>query len=668
MEQMSKPLALFVVTEDWYFCSHRLPLARALRDAGYRVAVATHLDRHEAAIRAEGFAIYSQPSLRRGLPVWKELGTVWDLSQLYGRLRPALIIHVALKPVALGGLAALLSWRPATLNILTGMGYVFTSLSLQARLFRIPIAGLLRLTLDAPRIRTVVQNQEDFDTLTANGILPVARTEIIHGSGVDTNHFSPLPEPNGPFTAAAVCRLLGDKGVYDLIEAARILRSRGEAIRILLAGPIDPFNPTAVTREEVEGWQNDGLVEWLGPVADVREVWARAHLAVLPSHREGLPKALVEAAACGRPIVTTRTTGCKEVVEEGVNGSLVPVRNHERLAAALSACSKDVDRRRRMGEAGRRMAVERFSEKVVVGRLVDLCREAGADSRDSFAANGVNIDPQTVEGFGDEWTRYDQTFLDEEEAQALFERYFSIFPWSKLPVGAVGFDMGCGSGRWARQVAPRVGRLQCIDASPAAIVVAQRALKGIPNCEFSVASVDSPPIPDSSMDFGYSLGVLHHIPDTSAGLKACVKKLKPGAPFLLYLYYSLDNRPAWYRFLWAISDLLRRAISQCPYTIRAAISSALAIGVYWPLARVSLLWHLAGGNAANFPLAYYRHSSLYTMRTDALDRFGTPLERRFSRAEIEAMMLAVGLVDVRFREEMPYWVAVGSRARERGEA
>lgn len=661
---MAQPLALVVVTEDWYFCSHRLPLARTLRDAGYRVAVATRLDRHEAAIRAEGFEIHPIPALQRGLSSWKEPGTVLGLARLYERLRPALLVHVALKPVVLGGLAALFSWRPATLNILTGMGFVFTSPSLKARLFRIPISALLRLILDAPGIRTVVQNQEDFDTLTANGILPAARTELVRGSGVDTERFSPLPEPEGPFTVAAVCRLLGDKGVYDLIEAARILRARGEAVRILLAGPIDLLNPTAVTREEVEGWDRNGLVEWLGPVGDVREVWARAHAAVLPSHREGLPKALVEAAACGRPIVTTDTTGCREVVEAGVSGVLVPLRSPVALADALAGLAGRDKWRRGMGDAARKRAEHLFSERAVIGQLRDIVGKAVSESGRDGVAVGANLDPKTVAGFGDEWSRFDQSAVSEQELNDLFQRYFSIFPWSTLPKDAVGFDMGCGSGRWAKRVSPRVGRLHCIDASGAALAVAGRNLADCPNCELSLASVDALPMSDSSMDFGYSLGVLHHIPDTQAGLNACVRKLKPGAPFLIYLYYSLDNRPSWYRALWRVSDGVRGLVSRAPYWLRSLAANALACFVYWPLARFALVVEVMGFNPGGLPLAYYRRCRFYTMATDSLDRFGTPLERRFSKAQIAAMMAAAGLRSIRFRDEMPFWVAVGLRDGE----
>lgn len=657
-----KKSALIVVTEDWYFCSHRLPLARALRDAGYEVSVATRLDRHEAQIRAEGFEIHPLPSLQRGLAAWREIGTVFALAGLYRRLRPDLLVHVALKPVFLGGLASLIAGRRPTVNILTGMGFVFTSRSMKAAFFRAPIAALLRFLLDSPGCRTVVQNREDLESLTETGILPRARTALVRGSGVDMQHFSPLPEPDGPFTVAAVCRVLGDKGIYDLVEAARILRSEGIAVKILLVGPIDPLNPTAVQEAEVAEWKKAGLVEWEGPAGDVRTVWARAHGAVLPSHREGLPKALVEAAACGRPIVTTDTTGCREVVEDGVNGILVPLRAPAVLAGALTRLAHDRDLRRTMGAASRGRAETLFAEPVVIGRMVDICWEACSEAANSSLPNGSNLDPETVRGFGDEWSRFDQAEVSESELDELFECYFSIFPWASLPQGAVGFDMGCGSGRWARRVATRVGHLHCVDASAAALDVARRNLAGRPNCVFHLASVDALPFRDASMDFGYSLGVLHHVPDTLAGLQSCVSKLKPGAPFLLYLYYSLDNRPAWYAALWRISNAGRNLVSRLPFAIRSRVTLILAALVYWPLARLARLVEILGQDPRRLPLAYYRNASFYTMATDSMDRFGTRLEQRFSRVEIQSLMTSVGLVDVRFSEQMPFWVAVGHRS------
>jgi ubiquinone/menaquinone biosynthesis C-methylase UbiE len=272
-----------------------------------------------------------------------------------------------------------------------------------------------------------------------------------------------------------------------------------------------------------------------------------------------------------------------------------------------------------------------------------------------------NLDASTVDSFGAEWTLFDQSGLKSEEAQRIFEQYFSEFPWRSLPANARGFDLGCGSGRWARLVAPRVGELHCIDASAPALEVAKRNLSELRNVKFATASVDAIPLDDDSMDFGYSLGVLHHVPDTQAALSCCVKKLKRGAPFLVYLYYALDNRPFYFRAAWRASDVVRRWLSRQTPERRQAVSRGIATAVYWPLARASQQLNRIGLDVERIPLSAYRDLSFYTMCTDAYDRFATPLEQRFTREEIAAMMSAAGLKDVRFREGVPYWCAVGIR-------
>ncbi|WP_108468446.1 class I SAM-dependent methyltransferase [Polynucleobacter difficilis] len=275
--------------------------------------------------------------------------------------------------------------------------------------------------------------------------------------------------------------------------------------------------------------------------------------------------------------------------------------------------------------------------------------------------NSLNEDNATIKGFGDEWERFDQSDLDKEEAQELFQRYFAIFPWWSLPDNAIGFDMGCGSGRWALLVAPKVFRLHCIDPS-LALHVAKKNLINERNCTFHAASVGDEILEENSMDFGYSLGVLHHIPDTQAGINACVRLLKPGAPFLLYLYYAFDGRPFWFRSLWKISDFFRHFISRLPYGMRYLSTQLFAFLVYLPLARLCLFLEKLGVNEDfidRLPLCSYRKSSFYTMRTDALDRFGTKLEKRFSKQQIEQMMTNGGLINISFSENVPYWCAVG---------
>ena len=272
-----------------------------------------------------------------------------------------------------------------------------------------------------------------------------------------------------------------------------------------------------------------------------------------------------------------------------------------------------------------------------------------------------NLDVNTVKSFGDEWSRFDQSQLSEAEALKIFDEYFAIFPWDALPPNASGFDMGCGSGRWAKLMAQRVGHLHCIDPS-SALDIARRALSGTTNTSFYQASVDDKTLMEGSQDFGYSLGVLHHVPDTASAVAACTALLKPGAPFLVYLYYAFDNRSAVFKLLWRISDLLRRVVCRLPSLAKHLLTDAIAALVYFPLARFSLLAERARLRVDSFPLSHYRSHSFYTMRTDSRDRFGTPLEQRFTRAEITAMLHTSGLKDVRFSNHAPFWCAVGIKA------
>lgn len=269
-----------------------------------------------------------------------------------------------------------------------------------------------------------------------------------------------------------------------------------------------------------------------------------------------------------------------------------------------------------------------------------------------------NIDIKTVNSFGDEWSRFDQDAMSYDETKKIFDEYFAIFPWEILPENATGFDMGCGSGRWAKIMANYVGHLHCIDPS-SSLEVARTMLKSKSNISFHKASLDEAPLPYNSQDFGYALGVLHHVPNTSAAIRECVTMLKSGAPFLLYIYYAFENRSIPFKILWRISDMFRRVVCRLPNSLKHVLTDLLAISVYYPLARLSLFFEHLHVPVSSFPLTYYRNHSLYTMRTDSRDRFGTPLEQRFTRKEILSMMNEAGLVDVIFSDRMPFWCAVG---------
>jgi ubiquinone/menaquinone biosynthesis C-methylase UbiE len=274
-----------------------------------------------------------------------------------------------------------------------------------------------------------------------------------------------------------------------------------------------------------------------------------------------------------------------------------------------------------------------------------------------------NIDSEVAAGFGHEWSTFRQSDdeLSSADREAIFQSYFHIFPWNELPVDPIGIDVGCGSGRWSVMVAPKVGHLHLLDASADALAVARQNLANLTNVSFHFASVGDIPIDDGSLDFAFSLGVLHHVPDTMAAICAVATKLRVGAPFLIYLYYALDNRPRWYRAIWRLSNALRAIISPLPPTVRLIISQIIAAIAYWPLARFAAMVERAGLSPVAIPLESYRNRKFYVMRTDAYDRFCTRLEQRFTRQQIEQMLARAGFDQIRFSDAVPYWCAVGHK-------
>ena len=273
-----------------------------------------------------------------------------------------------------------------------------------------------------------------------------------------------------------------------------------------------------------------------------------------------------------------------------------------------------------------------------------------------------NLDKKTVKSFSDQWVKYDQSGMNDREAKKIFKSYFSIFPWKKLRKSAEGFDMGCGTGRWAKFVAPRVKKLHCIDPSTA-IQVAKKKLKKYKNIKYHQKSLEYSGLKRNSQDFGYLLGVLHYVPDASEAMKSCVKLLKPGAPILFYIYYSLENRPLWFRCLWYISNFFRIIISRLPTFLNFLICDLIALFIYYPLAKISLFFEYIGFKFENFPLYFYRNRSFYVMRTDSRDRFGTPLEKRYSKEEIHQMMKEAELEKIKFKNSVPFWTVVGHKKK-----
>jgi glycosyltransferase involved in cell wall biosynthesis len=355
---MTAPLKLlFLVTEDWYFASHRLPLAVEAARAGHAVSVATRLQAHGEKIARSGVRVIPFELGRRFANPLAELGVFWRLVRLYRRERPAIVYHVGMKPVVYGSLAARFAGITRRINAIAGLGYVFTSRRPKARLLRPFLRVVLRMLLAGENSRVIVQNHDDKQVVTGMMGRDAQNVVLIPGAGVDLAHFAASDEHPGVPVILFAGRLLWDKGVGEFVAAAERLRNSGIAARFVLAGFPDEGNPTAVPRAQIEAWRDSGLVEWWGQRDDMPAVFAASHVVCLPSaYGEGIPKVLIEAAACGRAVVTTDIPGCREIVRHGVNGLLVRPRDVEALNNALATLIGDPETRRAMGAAGRKIA------------------------------------------------------------------------------------------------------------------------------------------------------------------------------------------------------------------------------------------------------------------------------------------------------------------------
>jgi glycosyltransferase involved in cell wall biosynthesis len=374
------PRVLFVDNDVNSFYSYRIEMARAVRDAGFDVHVASPPGKAVEILLNERFTFHPIPMTRSGLKPWKELGTVTALLRLYRKLQPDLVHHLRLKPVLYGGLAASAARVPAVVGLLTGLGYVFTAETRKARVMRSLVAFSCKLAFRRSNQRVIFQNPDDRFVFVENQILPAHKTVLIKGSGVDVKTWVPTPEAPGVPVVVLAARMLQDKGVVEFVEAARSLRAAGVSARFVLVGETDPGNPTAISVEQLREWADSGAVEWWGQRGNMREVLGQSHIVCLPSLREGVPKVLIEAAACGRPIVTTDAPGCREIVRHGENGLLVPVKNSLALADALRVLIQNPDVRANMARRGREIVVEEFSVERVVGETLSVYRELLAAS------------------------------------------------------------------------------------------------------------------------------------------------------------------------------------------------------------------------------------------------------------------------------------------------
>jgi glycosyltransferase involved in cell wall biosynthesis len=373
---------LYFVTEDWFFCSHFMERAIAAQRVGYDVTVLTHIKDFEDEIRAAGLSLIPIDIRRRSLNPIREIATILQVARVYRRERPQLIHQFALKPIIYGTIAAHLTGIKRCVNAPLGMGFVFSSSSLLARMLRPVLQLTLRVLLNPPGSKVVFENSDDYEEAIRDGLVRRQTAVLIRGAGVDTVHFQPSKEPPGVPKVVLVSRMLWEKGVGDLVEAARRLRKRGMAARFLLVGAPDPENPAAISLAQLRSWHKSGVVEWLGHRMDIAEILSDCHIFCLPSgYREGLPKSILEALAAGLPVVTTDVPGCREAVRHGDNGLLVPSRDPEALADALARLIQDPSLRRRMGIRGRLRAEREFNSPLVCDANLALYRELLQDRR-----------------------------------------------------------------------------------------------------------------------------------------------------------------------------------------------------------------------------------------------------------------------------------------------
>jgi len=374
MNPQNKKL-VFLVTELGYFCSHRLKLALAAKQAGFKVGVITNCDQRPNLSRYETHLkeldIHHLSFHRSRLNPYWEIKTLWQICKIYRQIRPDIVHQVALKPALYGTFCGLLVGIPRIINALGGMGYLFTHRSLRSFLVRPFLAFAFWALLNNRRCVLILQNPDDVELMTS--FVNCDKIRLIRGVGVDLELFSPTPEPASlPLKALMVSRLLWSKGIGELVEAARVLKSQGVPLQIQVAGDIDPQNPASVPTGTLEAWKEEGVITWLGPIENISALYATNHIAVLPSYREGLPKSLLEAAACGKPIVTTDVPGCREIVTQHENGLLVAAKDATALAIALKKLTESPELRARMGRLSRQKIEQDFDEKKIIAETINL--------------------------------------------------------------------------------------------------------------------------------------------------------------------------------------------------------------------------------------------------------------------------------------------------------
>ena len=367
-----KPRILFFITEDWYFWSHRLPIAQGIRNKGFEVLIAAILNKHKERIEKEGFRLIPIGLKRKSKNIIKEIYSILEIIRIYRKEKPDIVHHVAIKPILYGSFAARLTGVPYVVNALTGLGFIFIKKGWLASAIRKLIVFIYRLAFLSKNTFALFQNPEDLKLFVDLHIVKNNRAVLIRGSGVDTAHFLNLPEPAGIPVITLASRMLWDKGIKELVDATRQLHNNGVKCRTVLVGIPDPDNPASIPKHVLRDWHAEGLVEWWGYRSDMADVFAKSNIVVLPSYREGLPKVLLEAASCGRSIVATDVPGCREIVRNNINGFLVPPYDPKTLADALKVLIENPELRAKMGARGREIVKAEFSEEIVVKQTMEV--------------------------------------------------------------------------------------------------------------------------------------------------------------------------------------------------------------------------------------------------------------------------------------------------------
>ena len=370
---MKKKL-LFLVNVDWFFVSHRLPIAIEALNQGYEVHIATGITNKLDVLRANGLIVHSLALKRSSTSLAGEIQTFWEILQVFRKVQPLIVHLVTIKPVLFGGIAARLAGVPAVVAAISGLGYVFMAKGRKATVLRSLVTGLYRLALGKRNLTVICQNPDDREALMLVAGLALEKVAMIPGSGVNLSSYTAMQLPQGDPVVVMAARLLRDKGVYEFVAAARLLRQRGVVARFWLAGEPDPGNPASVKEEELLAWRSEETIEVLGHRHDVISLFAQSSLVVLPSYREGLPRVLIEAAASGRAVVTTDVPGCRDAVVKDETGILVPARDAVALADAIQHLLEDTELCKRMGMAGRKLAESKFAIEKVISAHMEIYR------------------------------------------------------------------------------------------------------------------------------------------------------------------------------------------------------------------------------------------------------------------------------------------------------